>query len=97
MLERGSPNDMKVKLSDRKISANKDMLMARSKYFSLTLPRKASGTGAVDISQCSKDIIDKIIRFLFSGSLQFGDLSLDQILNLHHTATILQLVKLKFK
>ena len=50
MLERGSPNDVKIKLSDGKITANKDIMMTRSKYFSLTLPRKAGGTGAVDIS-----------------------------------------------
>ena len=31
MLERGSLNDRKVKLSDEEITANKDMLMARSR------------------------------------------------------------------
>ena len=65
MLERGSPIDMKVKLSDGEITANKDMLMTRSKYFSLTLPRKVGGTSAVDISHCSDAIMGKIIRFLF--------------------------------
>ena len=83
-----SSYDVKIKLSDREITANKDIVMTRTKYFSLTLPRKASGTGAVDISHCSKAIMDKIIRILFSGFLQFGDLSLDQILNLHHMSTI---------
>ena len=88
MPERGSPNDVKIKLSDGEITANKDMLMTRSAYFSLTLPRKADGTSAVDISHCSNAIMGKIIGFLFSGSLQFGDLSLDQILNFHHMSTI---------
>ena len=66
---------------DGEITANKDMLMARSKYFSLTLPRKAGGTGTADISHCSKAIMGKIIRFLFSGSSQLGEFSLDKLLN----------------
>ena len=52
-----SSYDVKIKLSDREITANKDIVMTRTKYFSLTLPRKSSGTGAVDISHCSKAII----------------------------------------
>ena len=33
MLERESPNDVKIKCEDGDISANKDILMARSEYF----------------------------------------------------------------
>ena len=33
MLEQGSLNDVKIKLSDGEIVANKDILMARSDYF----------------------------------------------------------------
>ena len=34
MSERGSLNDVKITLSDGEIVANKDILMARSEYFS---------------------------------------------------------------
>ena len=33
MLQRGSTNDVKIRLSDGEIVANKDILMARSEYF----------------------------------------------------------------
>ena len=33
MIQRGSLNDVKIRLSDGEIVANKDILMARSEYF----------------------------------------------------------------
>ena len=98
MLEKGSLNDVKIKLSDGEITANKHILRARSEYFSTHLPGKAGGTGVVHMSHiihCSKAIMDKITEFLFSGSLQLGDLSMDQLLKVCHMSVILKLDKVK--
>ena len=81
---------MSIKLSDGEITANKDILMARSTYFSLLCQAKylllAIKTGVFDMCHhchCSgsEAIMGKIIRFLFSGSLQLGEFSLDKLLN----------------
>ena len=39
--------------------------------------------------------MDKITEFLFSGSLQLGDLSMDQLLKVCHMSVILKLDKVK--
>ena len=85
MLEQGSPNDIKLKLSDGEMSANKDILMARSDYFATMFSsnRFIEGkTSSVDMSHCSKTVMEKIVKFLFSGEIEFGHLSLAQLLEL---------------
>ena len=42
MLERGSPNDVKIKCEDGDISANRDILTARSEYFATMLATTSS-------------------------------------------------------
>ena len=57
MLEQGSPNDIKLKLSDGEMSANKDILMARSDYFATIISNNSfieGETSSVDMSHCSK-------------------------------------------
>ena len=63
MLERGSLNDVKIVLSDGEIFANKDILMARSEYFATMFSNKKfkeGETDSVDMSHCSKAIMEKI-------------------------------------
>ena len=95
MLERGSSNDVKIKLIDGEITANKDMLMARSKYFASKFTEEG-GTLAADMSDLTgKFIMRKIIGFLYSGSLQFGDLFMDGLFSLLHMSELLLQDKLK--
>ena len=71
MLEFGSTNDIQIKLSDGEINANKDILMARSDYFATMFRTDKFIEGkskSVDMRHCSKAVMDKIIKYLFSGN-----------------------------
>ena len=51
-------------------SANRDILMARNDYFATMFSdgKFIEGqTSSVDMSHCSKAVMEKIIKFLFSG------------------------------
>ena len=50
MLERGSLNDVKIKLSDGEIVANKDILMARREYFATMFSYNKFNKGSLFIS-----------------------------------------------
>ena len=99
MLERGSPNDVKIKLCDGDIFANKDILMARSEYFSTMLSNNKfieGETSTVDMTHCSKAVMEKIIQFLFIGAVKtFNGLSLDQLLELSHMSRMMLLDNLQ--
>ena len=99
LLERGSLNDVKILLSDGEILANKDILMARSEYFATMFSNKKfkeGETNLVDMSHCSKAIMEKIVRFLFSGWFNFHGLSLTQLLDLSHLSEMMLLTDFKF-
>ena len=94
LLEKGSLNDVKIKLSDGEIFANKDILMVRSEYFATMLGNNKfieGETNTVDMSHCSKAVMEMIIKFFFSGEASFKDLSLNQLLELSHMAKMLLL------
>jgi len=98
MLERGSLNDVKIKLSDGEITANKDILMARSDYFATMFSNNKfieGETSSVDMSHCSKAVMEKIVKFLFSGAVTFEDLSLAQLLELTHVSEMMLLDEFK--
>ena len=98
MLKRGSTNDVKITLRDGEISANRDILMARNDYFATMFSdgKFIEGqTSSVDMSHCSKAVMEKIIKFLFSGVIKFGDLSLTQLLELSHMSEMMLLDKIK--
>ena len=98
MLERGSLNDVKIKLSDGEIIANKDILMARSEYFATMFSNNKfveGETNTVDMTHCRYAIMEKIIKFLFIGAVTFNYLSLPQLLELSHKSEMMLLVKLK--
>ena len=100
MLERGSLNDVKIKLSDGDIVANKDILMARSDYFATMLSNNKFSegeTGLVDMSHCSKAVMEKIIKYIFSGTIKFKGLSLIQLLELSHMSEMMLLDEVKAK
>ena len=94
MLERGSLNDVKIKLSDGEIVANKDILMARSDYFASMFSNNKfieGETGSVDMSHCSKAVMERIIKYLFSGEATFDQMYLAQLLELVHTTDMMLL------
>ena len=94
MLERGSLNDVKIKLSDGEIVANKDILIARSDYFATMFSNNRfieGETGSVDMRHSSKAVMEKIIKFLFGGAVIFDDLSLAQLLELSRLSGMLLL------
>ena len=96
LLQQGSLHDVKIKLSDGEINANKDILMARSDYFATMFSNNKfveGETGSVDMSYCSKAVMGKIIKFLFSGTVTFEDLSLAQLLELTHVSEMMLLQK----
>ena len=85
MMQRGSLNDVKIRLSDGEIVANKDILMARSEYFKTMFNKSKfieSQTSCVDMRHCSKIIMAKIVIYFFSGKMKLHDLSLAQLLKL---------------
>ena len=56
ILERGSTNDVNIRLSDGEMTANKVILMARSDYFATMLSNNKfveGETTSVDMSHCS--------------------------------------------
>ena len=68
MLERGSLNEVKIKLSDGEIVANKDILMARREYFATMFSNNKfieEKTNSVDMSHCSKAVMERIVIYLF--------------------------------
>ena len=100
MLERGSLQDVKIKLSDGEIVANKDILMARSDYFATMFNNNSFVEGknnSVEMSHCSKAIMEKIVKYLFGGKVKFEDLSLTQLLELSQVSEMMLLSKLKDK
>merc|ERR1740128_1193419 len=89
-----------IKLIDGEIVANKDILMARSEYFATMFSNNKfieGETGSVDMSQCSKAVMERIIKFLFSGEVTFDQMSLAQLLELSHTTDMMLLAKFKAK
>ena len=92
ILDRGSTNDVNIRLSDGEMTANKVILMARSEYFATMLSNNKfveGETTSVDMSHCSKAIMAKIVKFLFSGGIKFSDLSLAQLLELSHMSCVI--------
>ena len=85
MLSEGSSNDVRIILSDGEIMANKDVLAAQSEYFAANFRFKEKaeeGSDHIDITDCSKEVMERIIKYLFTGSIKFKDLGLLQLLEL---------------
>ena len=85
MFHDGSFNDVCIKLHDGEIKANKSVLAARCEYFAATFRWKSNNNHDAEeivVSDCSKKIMTRIIKYLFSGVLKIDDLSLLELLQL---------------
>jgi len=85
MLREGSSNDVRIILSDGEITANKDVLAAQCEYFAANLRWKEKtkdGSDHIDNTDCSKEVMERIIKYLFTGSIKFKDLDILQLLEL---------------
>ena len=98
MITSGSSNDVKIVLEDGEILANKDVLSARSEYFATMFRNKMfieGETNQVTFSHCRKVIMEKIIHYLFSGSMNLHDLSLNDLVIMMNMTTMLMVDDLK--
>ncbi len=97
MLDNGSSNDIKIQLSDGELYANLDILTARSEYFKMMFDSmyKEGRSKVVNLSQWSKVTMEKIIKYLFSGAVNFDDLTLPQLLEVSHISDVILLTKFK--
>ena len=96
LLKKGSSIDVRIILEDGEILANKDVLSTRCEYFATMFSNNEvkfieGVTNSVDMSHCSKVIMEKIINYLFSGRMKFNDLKLDQLLKLMNMASLMLL------
>ena len=97
MLKQGSSNDITISLTDGQISANRDVLMARSEYFKNMLSSEFSESHSKSISfhYCSKAVMETIINFLFSGVVHYRQLSLVQLLEMSDIVRMMMINELK--
>ena len=97
MVTSGSSNDVKIVLEDGEIFANKDVLSARSDYFATMFSSKnefkfiEGENNTVDMGHCSKVIMDKIIKFMFSGGMCLHDLSLLVLVKMMNMTSMMML------
>ena len=98
MLTNGTSNDVKIVLEDGEILANKDVLCARSEYFATMLSNSSSNkevkfiegeTKTVNMGYCSKIIMEKIIKYLFSGDLVLHDLTFENLLKMMNMTSMM--------
>ena len=85
MLSEGSSNDVRIILSDGEVTANKDVLAAQCQYFAANFGWKKitkDDSDHLEITDCSKEVMERIIKYLFTGTIKFKDLGLLQLLEL---------------
>ena len=100
MLTRGTSNDVKLVLSDGAILANKDVLSAQSEYFATMFSNNKvkfieGETNTVKFPHCSKNIMEKIVKYLFSGEMKLQDMSFSDLVTMMNMTTMMMLVALK--
>ena len=96
MMTKGTSNDVKIVLEDGEIHANKDVLCARSDYFATMLSNEEvkfmeGETKRVDMNYCSKIIMEKIIKYLFSGDMTLHDISLPNLVKMMNITSMMML------
>ena len=97
MITSGTSNDVRILLEDGEILANKDVLCARSDYFSTMFSnnnqvRFVEGeTNKVDMSHCSKVIMEKIIKYFFSGDMILHDLCLPDLVKMLNMTSMMMM------
>ena len=96
MIATGSSSDVKIVLEDGEICANKDVLSARCAYFATCFSNNKrkfieGETNAVNFGHCSKAIMEKIIKYLFSGDMKLHGLLLADLLKMMNMTKMLML------
>ena len=96
MMTKATSNDVKIALEDGEIQANKDVLCARSEYFATMLSNEEvkfieGETKTVDMGYCSKLIMEKIIKYLFSGDMTLHDLSLPNLVKMMNMTSMMMM------
>ena len=87
MIAKGSSNDVRIVLKDGEISANKDVLSARCPFFATCFSNSEvkfieGETNSVTFDHCNKNVMEKIIQYLFSGDMTLYDISLADLLKM---------------
>ena len=85
MLSQGTSNDVRIILSDGEITANKNVLASQCEYFAANIRWKEQTkdkSDHIEITDCSKEVMERIIKFLFTGSIKFKDFGLLKLLEL---------------
>ena len=97
MVTSGTSNDVKIVLEDGEIMANKDVLIARSDYFATMFSNYKDvkfvegETNKVDMGHCSKVVMEKIIKYLFSGDMKLHDLTLPDLLKMLNITSMMMM------
>ena len=84
MLKEGSPNDITFMTMNGEITANKDILSARSDYFATMFNGTNNSkfiegqTKTIDMKHVEKVVMQTVIDYLFTGKLIFSQLQLKQ-------------------
>ena len=71
-LKEALPPDVKMKVSDGEVWANKALLCASSEYFSAMLDAekfKEGQEGVGDLERYSKEVVNKLIHYFYSGQM----------------------------
>ena len=66
------PDDVKMKVSDGEVWANKALLMTSSEYFSAMLDEKKfkeGKEGVGSLEKYSKEVVSKVINYFYSGEM----------------------------
>ena len=97
MITSGTSNDVKILLEDGEILANKDVLCARSDYFSTMFSSNnqvkfvEGETNTIDMSHCSKIVMDRLIKYLFSGDMTLHDLCLPDLVKMMNMTSMMMM------
>ena len=100
MLSGGTSNDIKIVLEDGEIFANKDVLSSQSDYFATMFSNHnvkfiEGETNIVNLNYCSKKIMEKIIKFLFTGEMSLLEMSVSDLVNMVNISRMMLLFALK--
>ena len=100
MLSGGTSNDIKIVLEDGEIFANKDVLSSQSDYFATMLNNRnvkfiEGETNIVNLNYCSKKIMEKIIKFLFTGEMSLLEMSVSDLVSMVNILRMMLLFALK--
>ena len=100
MLTGGTSNDVKIVLNDGEILANKDVLSAQSDYFATMFSNNKrmfieGETRTVHFSHCSKNMMERIVKYLFSGEMKLYDMSLSDLVTMMNMTNMMMLDALK--